>query len=182
MHYGFKILGIDYGWFYMWIGPNHMIEGSDYLGYDLPKLFLSKVWNVLQKDGNEEWLYLMDEPHGYIMRIAYDAGRVHLSEYPLTKECHHLSHKEEDEKDNCGECIFRKDWEMEDFVDSLVSEFYLYENGNARELYELHWMPFPDEEYEKLKKLAFEIDKKMPKYEKLYCIDTMCPQRLNESY
>ncbi len=182
MQLGFKILSIEYGWFKIWIGPGHVIEGSDYLGYDLPKEFLRKAWNVLQEDGKEEWIYLMDEPHGDIMHISHCSGKIHLAVYPLNKECHRLSSKEVDEKDNCGECTYRSDWKPEDLVDALVSEFYLYENGNGRGLYETHWMPFPDEEYEQLKKLAFEMDKKAPKFEKLYCIDTMCPQRLNESY
>ena len=180
MPVGFKIASIEYGWFTMWIGPNGVADVSNYLGYDLPRELLRKVWNVLQEDEKEEWLYLMDEPHGYIMQILHENGKIHLAEYELMKTCHHLNHREENEKENIGDCTFRSDWEAEKFVDALVSEFYIYENGNGRNLYETHWMPFPDEEYEKLKNLAFEMDKKMPKYEKMYCVDTMCPQRLNE--
>jgi len=178
MPFGFKIEAIEYGWFTMWIGPKHIIDGSDYLGYDLPKELLRKVWNVLQEDGKEEWLYLMDEPGAEIMEISHANGKLEFAVYSLSKECFHLSRREEDEKENLGECRFRSVWEPAMLVDALVSEFYLYENGNGRGLYETHWMEFPVEEYEKLKKLAFEMDKKMSGHHKLYCINTMYPQRL----
>ncbi len=174
---GLKIESIEYGWFKMRIGRD-WIEVSDYLDYDFPKELLRKVWNVLLEDGKEEWLYLMDEPRAEIMQISNDNGKIHLAAYDLSKECFDLSNKEEDEKDNCGKCSFRYDWSLEDIVDELVSEFYLYENGNGRALYETHWAKFPVDEYEKLKKLAFELDRKQSKFHKLYCVDTMYPERL----
>ena len=173
----FKIDSIEYGWFTMRIGSDYA-EVSDYLGYDFPKKFLQKILNVLQEDGKEEWLYLMDEPGAEIMQIAHDQGKITLTVYDLSKECFSLSSKEEKEKDNRGECRFRFNCETKDVVDGLVREFYLYENGNGRGLYETHWMEFPVEEYEKLKKLAFEMDRNASEYDKMYCIDTMCPQRL----
>lgn len=173
----FKMEALEYGWVTMRICKD-WINGSDYLGYDLPKELLRKVWNVLQEDGKEEWLYLMDEPGAEIMQISHNDGKVHLAVYDLSKECFDLSSKEEDEKDNCGKCRFHYDFAPAEMVDGLVSEFYLYENGNGRALYETHWAKFPVDEYEKLKNLAFELDRKQSKFHKLYCVDTMYPERL----
>ena len=45
----FKIQSISYGWFEMCIGPN-LSEASDFLSYDMPQKFLSKVLRVLKKN------------------------------------------------------------------------------------------------------------------------------------
>jgi len=43
-------------------------------------------------------------------------------------------------------------------IDSIVTEYALYETGNGRDYYEANWEDFPQVEYNKLKKIAFELD------------------------
>lgn len=46
----------------------NLIEVSDFLSYDMPQKFLSKVIRVLN-ESTEEWLYLMDEPGAAMLHI-----------------------------------------------------------------------------------------------------------------
>ena len=173
----FKIEAIEYGWFGLRIGSDGYAESSDYLGYDFPKKLLHAVWNVLQNDVKEEYIYIMGEPGAELMCISCYDEKVAVELYALGKNCDDLRKKEEDEKNNCGECLFRLDARAEDIVDGLVSEFYLYENGNGRDLYEAHWGVFPDAEYAKLKKLAVEMSKKISSNNRMYSVDMLCPER-----
>ena len=54
MNNWFKIISISYGWFEMGIGSQLCGGVSDFLGYDMPQKFMSKVLQVI-KQNTEEW-------------------------------------------------------------------------------------------------------------------------------
>lgn len=165
----FQIYYISYGWFGMRIGSD-VSEASDYLGYDMPKKFLSKVMRVISKN-TEEWLYFMDEPGAGILHIYYENEQIHFEEYDLAVDSYELNR--EDEEAEWGKrsenSRFHVRESIQNVVDGIVSEFSLYENGNGRKLYERHWGGFPEKEFEELKKYAFQLQKNAGKHEGLYC-------------
>lgn len=169
MIYWFKINNIEYGWFGMKFGE-HYVEASDFLGYDLPQIFLRKILNVLEKRTKDEWLYLMNEPGADMMHIYEGEDKVHFEVWDLSKCSDELDRDESAEKDSCTKCNFSMEISWKEAVDGLVTEFALYENGNGRAMYEKHWGPYPEKEYAELKKHAYEIEKTLTEYEDMFCI------------
>lgn len=164
-----KINSIEYGWFEARMG-SLLIEASDFLGYDMPKKLLEKVLRLVKGKSVEEWLYLMNEPGAGMLKISFHGQQILFEYFELSKCSYDLDTSEEDEKDNCGECIGSVVMKVQQAVDELVAEFSLYENGNGRKLYEMHWMSFPVKEYEELKAVAFGLDKKAGEYDGLFCV------------
>lgn len=168
MYNWFKINRISYGWFGMCIA-SHCIEASDFLGYDMPQKFLSKMLRVYNQNA-EEWLYLMNEPGAGMLNIYNKNNRIHFAGYSLSVDSTELNYDDEKMyKDKCEECWFDIDVDLQSAVDGIVTEFSLYENGNGRILYEKHWNIFPSKEFEKLKEIAFQLQKSTGKYDELFC-------------
>lgn len=169
MSYGwFKINSISYGWFNMCIG-SHLCGASDFLDYDMPRKFLSKVIRVINNN-TEEWLYLMGEPGASMLHIYLADERLHIAEYSLSIDSTDLDPEDEStERDKCEECWFNIDIDIQNAVDGIVTEFSLYENGNGRKLYENHWGAFPEKEFDELKKYAFHLQENAGEYDDLLC-------------
>lgn len=165
----FKIESIEYGWFEYRIG-NHYLEASDYLGYDIAKEFLIKLIKVLKKS-SEEWMYIMNEPRATLLEFIPVEDTISICAYSMNKPSYDLSSNIEEEIKNIGECEFSIGIAKSEFVDAVVTEYSLYENGNGRNCYELNWGDYPQNEYNELKKIAFEINKNMGKYDSLKCAD-----------
>lgn len=164
----FKIRSISYGWFTMSIASN-LCEASDFLDYDMPQKFLSKVIRVINNNA-EEWLYLMDEPGASMLHIYLSDERLHFAEYSLSIDSVELDYEDEiAERDKCEKCCFHIDIDIQNAVDGIVTEFSLYENGNGRKMYEKHWGAFPDKEFDELKKYAFHLQENAGKYDGLLC-------------
>ena len=164
----FKINSISYGWFDMCIGPN-ICEASDFLSYDMPQKFLSKVMRVIS-DNTEEWLYLMNEPGAFMLHIYLADERLNFAEYDLSVASFELNPEDESaERDKCEKCYFDIDFDIQNAVDGIVTEFSLYENGNGRKLYEEHWGAFPEKEFDELKEYAFHLQENAGEYDDLLC-------------
>lgn len=163
----FKINSIEYGWFEMCIST-HYIVASDFMGYDMPQKFLSKVFRVLTQN-TEEWLYLMNEPGAGILHIYLKDKKMHFACYGLSVESTELDEDEKTAQDKCQECWFDIAVDIQNAVDGIVTEFSLYQNGNGRRLYEEHWFKFPEKEFEKLKAYAFELQKTAGEFDELLC-------------
>ena len=74
-------------------------------------------------------------------KILTDVLEIHIIEIPKVREMN--------ERESKNALI---DWIT--FLDNLVTEFSLYENGNGLCLYQENWMNFPSEEFHILKDLA----------------------------
>lgn len=164
----FKINSISYGWFKFCIG-SCLCEASDFLGYDMPQKFLSKVIRVIEEN-TEEWLYLMNEPGALMLHIYRKDEKVHFVGYGLHAASDELNREDESaEREKYEQCLFAFDAVIQNVVDGIVTEFSLYENGNGRMLYEKHWGGFPVKEFEELKEFAFQLQKNAGKYNGLLC-------------
>lgn len=147
---------------------SHPVEVSDFLSYDMPQKFLSKIIRVLNEN-SEEWLYLMNEPGAALLHIYLKDGRIHFAAYGLSVDSTELNEDEEADRDKCEECWFDVDVDIQNIVDGIVTEFSLYENGNGLMLYEKHWDVFPEKEFRELKEYAFQLQEKAEKYNSLLC-------------
>ena len=166
----FKIESIEYGWFDFRIGKHYFIA-SDYLGYDMPKEFLDKLIKVL-KESSKEWLYVMNEPGATIIELtSVDDTTISIQSYSMNKPSDALSPNIEEEIKNKGACDFSISIAKLDLTDDVITEYSLYETGNGRKYYEFNWGTFPQSEYNELKKMAFEENKKLNELESLKCID-----------
>lgn len=164
----FKINSISYGWFEMCIGSN-LCEVSDFLNYDMPQKFLSKVMQVINNN-TEEWLYLLNEPGAAMLHIYIVDSRIYFAEYGLSVASVELNCEDESaERTKCEKCWFDFDIDIQNAVDGIVTEFSLYENGNGRMMYEKHWGEFPEKEFGRLKEYAFQLQEKAGKYDDLFC-------------
>lgn len=168
----FKIDSIEYGWIEFRIG-GHYVEASDFLEYDMPTEFLSKLIKVL-KESSKEWVYLMNEPGANIMEFQRSDNRIVINAYSMNKPSHELSKDIAEELKNIGDCSFSISLNIPELVDAVVTEFSLYETGNGRKCYDMNWGNYPQKEYDELKKIAFEINKNLSKYDSLTCVDFLC--------
>lgn len=167
----FKIESIEYGWFECRIGK-HYIEASDYLGYDMSKEFLRKLIQVLKKS-SKEWIYVMNEPGATLIELIPIEDTISISAYSMNKSSYDLSPYIEEEIKNIGGCDFSIVIAKSEFVDAVVMEYSLYENGNGRNCYETNWDDYPQDEYNELKKIAFEINRNLSKYDSLKCVEVL---------
>lgn len=165
----FKIEEISYGWFEFRIGK-HRSDVSDFLSYDMPREFLSKLVRVLEKSSKER-IYLMYEPCAELMEIFPQGDKIAVKIYSMDKHSTELSPVIEEESDSTGECRFSAVLAKASITDDVVAEFSLYEKGNGRKCYEKNWGEFPQEEYNKLKRIAFEINKNQSEFNELKCVD-----------
>ena len=112
----------------------------------------------------------MDEPGAAMLHIFQKDERVYFVEYDLSVNSDELNREDEAaERDKCEQCLFRVDVDIQNTVDGIVTEFSLYENENGRMFYEKHWGGFPEKEFEELKEYAFQLQKKVGKYDGLLC-------------
>lgn len=165
----FKIESIEYGWFECRIGK-YYIEASDYLGYDMPKEFLSKLIKVLKKS-SKECIYVMNEPGATMIELIPVDDTISISAYSMNKPSYDLSHNIEEEIKNIGECDFSIAVVKLELIDCVVTEYSLYENGNGRSYYETNWGDYPQNEYDELKRIAFETNKNLREFDSLKCVD-----------
>ncbi len=165
----FKIESIEYGWFEYRIGQ-YYVEASDYLGYDVSKEFLFKLLRVF-KGSLKEWIYVMNEPGARIMELSSEGDKIFISSYSMNKPSFDLSVEIEEEIKNIGECEFSIDIPKMEIVDSIVTEYALYETGNGRDYYEANWGDFPQVEYNELKKIAFELNKNLSEIDSMQCVE-----------
>ena len=149
--YLFKILSIRYGWFEVRIGQSEL-DWSDYLGYDAPKILLQAVINLTKNNSQEEWVCCMCEPCADILHIVKEKNEIKLELFDTIEESYEIDLN--NMKPYCKKCYATYQMEWITFLDNLVTEFSLYENGNGLCLYQENWMNFPSEEFHILKDLA----------------------------
>ncbi len=165
----FKIDSIGYGWFEFRIG-GYYVEASDFLGYDMPTEFLSKLIKVL-KESSKEWVYVMNEPGADIMEFLRSDNAIIINIYSMNKPSTELSRDIAEELGNIGNREFSISINIPELVDAVVIEYSLYENGNGRKCYDMNWGGYPQKEYDELKRIAFEINKNLSKYDSLKCVE-----------
>lgn len=165
----FKIDRLMYGWINFRIAE-YCLEASDFLNYDLPKKLIEKIIRLIKDISDEEWLYVQNEPGAEIMCLDKTDNGICFSNYSCKKESYELDPKDEKgEQFSRDQKLFSIEIDFSDIIDSLVSEFSLYENGNGRKLYEYHWGEFPCKEFIEIKNIAFDMDLKKQKGDELFC-------------
>lgn len=164
----FKIESIEYGWFEYRIGK-YYVEASNYLGYDMSKEFLSKLNKVLQ-ESSKEWIYVMNEPGADMIELLSVDDAISISFYSINKPSFDLSPNIEAEIENRTDCEFSIVIAKSELIDSVVTEYSLYETGNGRDYYEINWGNFPQNEYNELKRIAFEIKENLSESASLQCV------------
>jgi len=165
----FKIEEISYGWFEFRIGQ-YLAGVSDFLGYDMPREFLSKLVRVLENSSKER-IYLMYEPGAELMEIFPQGEKIAVKIYSMNKQSAELSPVIEEETGSIGGCKFSGEFTKASLTDDVVTEFSLYEKGNGRRCYAKNWGEFPQKEYDELKRIAFEINKNQSEYNSLKCVE-----------
>lgn len=152
----FKIESIEYGWF-EWKIYNEYIETSSWLGFDSSKDFLEKLVKLFN-GSSKEYVYITNEPGASIIEITQVQENFIINWFSLNKNSYELSPKIEDEIKNIEECYFSISINKKELLNSVVTEYSLYETGNGRCCYESNWNKFPKNEYNKLKEIAFKLN------------------------
>ena len=148
----FNILDLHYGWFDIKIGE-YYLTNSDYLGCDAPKLLLKGLCNILENKTNVEWLCWQDEPGAEILKLERKNDNIIIEIYGTDKESFDLEYSGTSLKDNIKKLTYTIDIDLIKFSKYVCKEFYIYENGNAKEIYEYNWDKFPQKEFDKLKNI-----------------------------
>lgn len=154
----FKIYAIQHGWFEICIG-SYFAECSKYAGSDSPKELLKAALRLTENAAQDEWLRWPNEPDAVIMHISKKGSSLEIKLFAATKAAYTLPASGVALKGYCGECLGMAKEETTAFLDDMLTEFSLYENGNGLSLYKKHWEAFPEEEYHQLKKAVRSLAK-----------------------
>lgn len=176
----FKIESIRYGGFAMTAGELYC-KASDRCGYDMPRKFLEKIVRLVTGESDREYLYLMAESGASMLVLSAGRCRIHLDVYDLKADCDALPAVEREAYSLLGDCYANLAVTIPEAVDDLVTEFSLYENGNGKALYESHWMPFPQEPFDALKSIAFQIEEEMEGSLEMLCTTYLKPEDVMHS-
>ncbi len=94
----------------------------------------------------------MGEPCADILHIVKEKNEIKLELFDTIEESYEIDLN--NMKPYCKKCYATYQTEWITFLDNLVTEFSLYENGNGLCLYQENWMNFPSKEFHILKDLA----------------------------
>jgi len=149
----FKILSISHGWFKMAIDWHFILDDSKTTGADAPALLLDALKSIVECKSVEEWICWDYESGAYIQRLEKAADQLIMEIYSPAKDYRSYSHLHSgtDLEKHISECLYKTTVRLADAVESICSEFELYENGNGRQRYDHHWMDFPEQSYHRLK-------------------------------
>lgn len=149
----FKIIDISYGWFEVDFNRKFILTNSDYLGCDAPALLLEALGNLMDGTASVQWLCWQDEPGAYILKLTEKDGQLTGEIYDTNKESIHLAHS----GDSLAKHITAREYHFKEGIieaaKAIVAEFGLYEKGNGKIQYRLHWGDFPHKEYGRLKQM-----------------------------
>ncbi|MCL2225991.1 MAG: hypothetical protein FWB96_13575 [Defluviitaleaceae bacterium] len=149
----FKILSIYHGWFEVDFNRGWPLTNSDYLGCDAPYLLLEALGDLLEGKITEAWLCWQDEPIARILNLEKQNDKLIVKIYATGKESYDLDYNGITLSKHITDCLFTTEGELRDSAKSILKEFELYENGNGRQRYDVNWGDFPQQQYERLKKL-----------------------------
>ena len=149
----FKILSIRYGWFIVDFNRGWPLTNSDYLGCDAPYLLLEALGDLLESKITEAWLCWQDEPGASILNLEKQDDKLIVKIYATHKESFDLDYNGITLSKHITDCLFTTEAELRVSAKSVFEEFGLYENGNGRHRYDANWGDFPQQQYERLKKL-----------------------------
>lgn len=149
----FKIIDISYGWFDIDINRQCILTNSDYLGCDAPALLLDALADLMEGTKDVEWLCWQDEPGAHIIKLMRRDQQLICEVYLANRDSFDLEYRGEQLAKHLAprEHIFKDD--LSEVVKAVVMEFGLYEKGNGRQQYRIHWGDFPHREYGRLKQL-----------------------------
>ena len=150
----FKILSIYYGWFEVDFNRRFMLTNSDYLGCDAPRLLLEALCDLLESKIAEAWLCWQDEPGACILNLEQQGDKLVIKIYNTNRESYDLDYNGVTLSKYTSECLFTTEAELKDSAKNVFEEFELYENGNGRQRYDSNWGDFPQQQFERLKKLV----------------------------
>jgi len=149
----FKILSVYYGWFVVDFNRGWPLTNSDYLGCDAPHLLLEAVCDLLEDKTTEAWLCWQDEPGASILNLEKQNDKLIVRVYDTTQDSFDLAYNGTTLSKHITNCLFTTEGALKASAKSIYDEFWLYENGNGRQRYDANWGDFPQQQYERLKKL-----------------------------
>lgn len=168
----FEIHNIAYGWFEVCFLPHSnkacIIENSDYLNCDAPKLLLGSLADLADGVRKEQWLCWQDEPGAHIIHLSLSEENITVGIYSTDKTSKELPYSGDTLKQEIKECRFCNDFEVSYLIDEVLTQFSLYEKGNGLKLYNEHWGNFPQKEYDRLKIYAERLNQKRDKYDEMF--------------
>ena len=131
----FKIMKISHGWFTVSV-KGCTLTASNVTGYDVGTELLKTLCDLLNGCKTEERIVWNHEGGEHYLWMGIDGDTLQLEAWG----------SEDDVLKITGDII--------EATKEVLEEFELYENGNGRSRYDHHWNPFPQREYDELKKLV----------------------------
>lgn len=150
----FKILSISHGWFEVDFNRQFVLTNSDFMGCDAPALFLNALADLFDSKAAVQWLCWQDEPGAYILRLERDCERLIIEIFDAIRDSEYLEYSGACLEKYIGKRVYKGEDKIRPFVEVVIAEFGLYENGNGQQRYQYHWGAFPQEQYSRLKNLC----------------------------
>lgn len=149
----FKIFTIVHGWFEVVLNKDFMLTNSDFMGCDAPFLLLEGLCDLMENKETEIWLCWQDEPGACILMLERQGDNLVIQIYDADKKSHDLDYSGIALSKHITKCLYKMEANMIKTAKNIFEEFELYENGNGRKRYDVHWGEFPQQPYARLKNL-----------------------------
>lgn len=149
----FKIIEISHGWFEVDFNRQFILTNSGYLGCDAPALLLAALGNLMEGRAPVQWLCWQDEPGANILKLTAKEEQLIVEIYDTDIEAYHLEHSGDSLAKHISACRYRFEADIKEAANVILAEFGLYEKGNGRHQYRIHWGDFPGQAYGRLKQL-----------------------------
>ena len=150
----FSIFNIEAGWFEVFLDNKIIVTNSYYMGNDAPRILIRRLVEMFKMDSGIVRLCWQDEPGAYIWKLEVNHGQIDIKILDCSAiDSYDLDYEGEslDIFDN-DEIIFERQDSLLNFASNVYQEFEKYSYGDGLKQYEKEWMPFPYDEFNKLRK------------------------------
>ena len=153
MRSGLFAIRISYGCFLLCLNGECGVECSYVYGYNSARHLLNAFADLLENKCKKRWILFPDEPVAELLKLERAEDTLNMEVYNThrDKQSHNFAFGDpKDWERHIADCIFKSSSDIMWAAKRLRNEFGLYVNGDGRQLYDQHWMGFPQKEYDRL--------------------------------
>ena len=152
---GLEIISVHAGWFEFKF-RNHdneiLLSCSNIFSYDISLILLKTINEMLIQEASVKAICCMDEMSAYILEFSKHSNEMQMTVGEAQKRSNKISRNAETLiNESVKEKVFEGNYVFKEFANSIFKAFESYSSGENLNVYQKHWMPFPQEEFVKLR-------------------------------
>lgn len=152
---GFEITSVYAGWFEFKFrnhGNEILLSCSNIFSYDISLSLLKTINEMFCQETCIKSICCMDEMSAYILKFLKHSHEIQITVGEAYKSSDKISNNPEAlENESIKKRMFEGIYVFKEFADSIFKAFESYSSGENLNIYQKQWMPFPQEDFVKLR-------------------------------